>query len=84
MQIKMDKERGVIKKVKIIDFGFAVYQDQLKEMNDDKKFAGTPGYVPPEVLEGKDYDETVDNFSLGVLLYFMLSGMLPFHSRVPG
>lgn len=82
MQIKLNKEKNMVERVKIIDFGFAVFQEALKNMNIREKYAGTPGYLAPEILLMKEYDETVDNFSLGVILYFMLSGILPFHSLI--
>lgn len=72
----------MVEKVKIIDFGFAVFQESLKNMKAAEKFAGTPGYLAPEILRFEEYDETVDNFSLGVILYFMLSGILPFHNVI--
>lgn len=73
----------MVERVKIIDFGFAVFQESLKNMNRREKYAGTPGYLAPEILQLKEFDETADNFSLGVILYFMLSGVLPFHSLIP-
>ena len=56
---------------------------KLKELNLQtlkkcEKFAGTPGYSAPEIIKLQSYDSSVDNFSLGVLLHFMLSGTLPF------
>jgi serine/threonine-protein kinase len=43
------------------------------------KFVGTPNFVPPEILLHEEYDESVDIFSLGVILHFILTGTLPFH-----
>lgn len=44
---------------------------------------GTLNYVAPEVLEYKEITFKVDNFALGVILYYMLSGFLPFDSDFP-
>lgn len=44
---------------------------------------GSLNYVAPEVIEQQDYDQTIDNFSIGVIMYFMLSGVLPFEALVP-
>ncbi|KAL2083948.1 hypothetical protein ACEWY4_019466 [Coilia grayii] len=44
-------------------------------------FCGTPEYLPPEVLEQKDYDRTTDWWALGVVLHEMLYGQPPFFSE---
>ena len=62
--------------VKIVDFGLAAYVDR-----DIKTGAGTPLYVAPEMILGKKYREKVDIWSLGVIVYVLLSGVPPFKGR---
>lgn len=38
-------------------------------------------YVPPEIVEGSSYDERVDIWAVGVLLYELASGMAPFETK---
>eukprot|EP00958_Prasinococcus_capsulatus_P003076 scaffold272_cov381-Prasinococcus_capsulatus_cf.AAC.8 len=69
-----DSSRGA--NIKLVDFGFA----QLRRNgNLFKTRLGSPNYVAPEVLLGKKYDEKIDVWSAGVLLFVMLSGSFPFH-----
>jgi serine/threonine protein kinase len=42
---------------------------------------GTPGYVAPEILEGRPYGERVDCWSLGVITYILLAGFPPFYDE---
>ncbi|KAL9320415.1 hypothetical protein ACSQ67_012254 [Phaseolus vulgaris] len=62
--------------LKLSDFGFAEWFGEGRTMSG---LVGSPYYVAPEVLMGKDYDEKVDVWSSGVTLYAMLSGIPPFY-----
>ena len=75
-------EKDLIERVKIIDFGFAIYNSVLEDVPNSEKFIGSLNYVAPEVIQQKVYDQTIDNFSLGAIMYFMLSGNLPFEAVV--
>ncbi len=63
--------------VKLLDFGLA------KRLHGETRVTeahvmGTIGYLAPEAIRGEEPDLRVDVYSLGVLFYFMLSGVLPF------
>ncbi len=62
--------------MKITDFGIARLTDSSKTKTG--MVLGTPSYMSPEQLSGKKVDGRSDLFSLGVTLYQMLSGQLPF------
>ena len=51
--------------VKLIDFGLATFNIK----NDIIQICGTPGYIAPEILKEIEYDDRVDIFSLGAVLY---------------
>lgn len=61
--------------IKIADFGFA---KKVKSPNSLTTQCGTPGYVAPEILEGRSYDSQADMWSLGVIVYILLGGYPPF------
>ncbi|KAH8398905.1 hypothetical protein KR222_005980 [Zaprionus bogoriensis] len=62
--------------VKLADFGLAI------EVQGDHQawfgFAGTPGYLSPEVLKKEPYGKSVDIWACGVILYILLVGYPPF------
>lgn len=62
--------------VKVADFGIARITDSSKTKTG--MVLGTPSYMSPEQLSGKKVDGRSDLFSLGVTLYQLLSGRLPF------
>ena len=62
-------------KIRLIDFGLAAVKHMGKSLD---TIAGTPLYMAPEVLKG-NYGKEADMWSLGVLLYTLVSGYLPFH-----
>jgi len=67
---------------KLTDFGIARLRNtQLTTAGD---LLGTPAYMSPEQVEGKPTDSRSDIFSLGILLYWTLTGKKPFDGENPG
>lgn len=64
-------------RVKITDFGIARIMTDPAITTDGRVF-GTPSYMSPEQIAGRPVDERSDLFSLGVVLYEMLTGRKPF------
>lgn len=61
--------------VKLVDFGFA---KKLKDGETTKTFCGTPDYVAPELILIKGHDKSADYWSLGILMFELLTGEPPF------
>ncbi|GMR53700.1 hypothetical protein PMAYCL1PPCAC_23895, partial [Pristionchus mayeri] len=60
---------------KLCDFGYARF---IGEQQFRKTIVGTPAYLPPEVLQKKGYNKSLDMWSAGVIIYVTLSGTFPF------
>jgi eukaryotic-like serine/threonine-protein kinase len=70
--------------VKVADFGIALANhDFEKKLTGTGEFVGTPGYLSPEVCLGKLVDQRSDVFSLGIVLFEMLAGRMPFTDQSP-
>jgi DNA-binding NarL/FixJ family response regulator/predicted Ser/Thr protein kinase len=65
-------------RVVLIDFGSARAQLVGLELSRSDLMTGTPYYVCPEQIDGCDPDQRGDLYSLGIILYEMLAGRLPF------
>uniref|UniRef100_S4RTA2 non-specific serine/threonine protein kinase n=1 Tax=Petromyzon marinus TaxID=7757 RepID=S4RTA2_PETMA len=65
--------------IKIADFGLC--KEGITDGATMKTFCGTPEYLAPEVLEDNDYGRAVDWWGLGVVMYEMMCGRLPFYNQ---
>ena len=64
--------------LKVMDFGLARRMTDVSNLTQSGEIVGTIAYLPPERFLGKSGDNTSDLYSVGVLLYELLSGRLPF------
>ncbi len=74
-------------RVKVLDFGLARQVQVVDESSSTaslpttSNYAGTPGYMAPEVLLEEEVDARCDIFSLGIVFYEMLAGEHPFRTQ---
>ena len=66
--------------VKLTDFGLAKRQDPNSEKRTNS-LVGSIDYMAPEILEAKGHGKTADWWSVGVLMFEMLTGQLPFRGK---
>ena len=65
--------------IKVIDFGTAT---KLPKDGKTKTIIGTPNFIAPEVLKGKGYSYSCDYWSIGICIYFIFYGSLPFGNNI--
>jgi serine/threonine-protein kinase len=68
--------------LKLMDFGIAQVLD-LQRMTVTGQLLGSPAYMAPEIVEGKQLDFRTDVFSVGIMLYLLATGSLPFTGKNP-
>ncbi|MBM3293506.1 MAG: tetratricopeptide repeat protein, partial [Candidatus Aminicenantes bacterium] len=76
--IMIDRDGGV----RVMDFGIA-RSVKAKGITGAGVLIGTPDYMSPEQVDGKEADTRSDIYSLGVVLFEMLTGRLPFEGETP-
>ena len=67
---------------RVMDFGIA-RSAKVKGITGAGVMIGTPEYMSPEQVEGKEVDARSDIYSLGIILYEMVTGRLPFEGDTP-
>ncbi|MGE0397278.1 MAG: serine/threonine protein kinase [Kofleriaceae bacterium] len=68
---------------RIVDFGLAILRDHASPESMDRLTTrgivlGTPHFLAPETALGKELDHRIDLFALGVIMYEMMTGVMPF------
>jgi serine/threonine-protein kinase len=84
--VMVEARRGAPDSVKVLDFGIAkvlALGGAASTLTQAGLVCGTPGYMSPEQLRGGEVDGRSDLFSLGVVLYEMLTHKLPFDTQTP-
>jgi hypothetical protein len=69
-------------RIVVMDFGLAK-GDHYSAITVDGTILGTPNYIAPELSRKKELDSRADQYSLGVLAFYMLTGHLPFTDESP-
>ena len=70
-------------RVKVMDFGLVRHSDGESQLTKPGMYIGTPMYSSPEQCETKTVDQRSDLYSLGVILYELLSGQVPHKADTP-
>ncbi|MEW6207417.1 MAG: bifunctional serine/threonine-protein kinase/formylglycine-generating enzyme family protein [Acidobacteriota bacterium] len=80
----LEGEAG-IPQVKVMDFGIAKLKAyaETRELTQHGVIIGTPFYMSPEQCRGEELDPRSDIYSLGVIIYEMLTGEVPFQATNP-
>ncbi|MCK5796479.1 MAG: serine/threonine protein kinase [Deltaproteobacteria bacterium] len=77
------EHQGIENFVKILDFGLAkmIDDDRSKKLTKTGIIVGTPAFLSPEQIKGDAIDHRADIYAMGLILYRMLCGQLPFKAK---
>jgi serine/threonine protein kinase/Tol biopolymer transport system component len=77
--VLLDEEQNAL----LTDFGIAKLLGESSSLTQSGMAMGTPAYMAPEQWRGESVDARTDIYALGVILFEMLSGQLPFQGETP-
>lgn len=80
MNIMLDRRD---KRVMLTDFGIARLREDIQNLTLNGAIVGTPKYLSPELAKGGKITDKADIYALGIILYEMLTGHVPFESESP-
>lgn len=83
--IWMLKSEDEIPRIKVLDFGIAklMTDTEMNQLTQQGMIVGTPYYMSPEQCRSEELDARSDIYSLGIILYEMLTGQVPFIATTP-
>jgi len=86
--VMLESRRDEPDHVKVLDFGIAQFNEPgasegTPRLTQAGMVCGTPGYMSPEQIRGDAIDARSDLYAVGVILYEMLTGKLPFEADTP-
>lgn len=79
--ILLTEHRGQRDFVKILDFGIAKVQNANQQLTQSGIVYGTPAYMSPEQAQALEIDRRADIYSLGCMMYEMVTGQIPFDAK---